>query len=125
MIQKNPVGWFEIYVNDMDRAKKFYQAVFKRGEFMKISDGEVEMYAFPWLENGMNSSGALVKTDHMKPGIGGTVVYFTCKDCAIEEHLSAENGGNILKSKFSIGEYGFVSIIHDTEGNLIGLHSIK
>lgn len=25
----NPVGWFEIYVNDMDRAKQFYQQVFQ------------------------------------------------------------------------------------------------
>ena len=24
----NPVGWFEIYVEDMDRAKAFYEAVF-------------------------------------------------------------------------------------------------
>ena len=23
----NPIGWFEIYVNDMDRATKFYEAV--------------------------------------------------------------------------------------------------
>lgn len=125
MIQKNPIGWFEIYVNDMDRAKKFYQAVFKRGEFIKISDGETEMYAFPFVENGINSSGALVKTKFMKPGLGGIIIYFNCEDCAIEEHLSVENGGSILKSKFSIGDYGFVSIILDTEGNMIGLHSIK
>ena len=23
----NPVGWFEIYVQDMERAKKFYETV--------------------------------------------------------------------------------------------------
>jgi predicted enzyme related to lactoylglutathione lyase len=125
MIQKNPVGWFEIYVDDMDRAKKFYQAVFQRGEFIKISDDEIKMFAFPWVENGLNSSGALVKTAYMKPGHGGIVIYFTCEDCAIEEQLSSENGGNTIKSKFGIGEYGFVSIIQDTEGNLIGLHSNK
>jgi predicted enzyme related to lactoylglutathione lyase len=125
MIQKNPVGWFEIYVNDMVRAKKFYQAVFLRGEFLKISDGQIEMYAFPWIENGLNTSGALVRTEHMKPGQGGIIIYFTCEDCAIEENLTLQNGGNIIKSKFSIGEYGFVSIINDTEGNIIGLHSNK
>ena len=26
----NPVGWFEIYVQDMARAKTFYQAVLAR-----------------------------------------------------------------------------------------------
>lgn len=125
MIQKNPVGWFEIYVNDMDRAKKFYAAVFKRGEFLKLSDGQTEMYAFPWVENGINSSGALVKTEAIKPGQGGIIIYFSCEDCAVEEQLSFENGGNIIKSKFSIGDYGFVSIVQDTEGNMIGLHSNK
>ena len=29
------------------------------------------------------------------------------------------------KSKQSIGEYGFISLVHDTEGNMIGLHSQK
>lgn len=125
MIQKNPIGWFEIYVNNMDRAKKFYQAVFQRGEFVKISDGQLEMFAFPWIENGLNSSGALVKTEYMKPGHGGIVIYFTCEDCAVEENLSSINGGKIIKSKFSIGNYGFISIIQDTEGNMIGLHSNK
>lgn len=125
MIQKNPVGWFEIYVEDMDRAKRFYQTVFKRGEFLKISDGQVEMYAFPWAESGLNSSGALVKTAQMKPGQGGIVIYFTCEDCAVEERLASKNGGTVIKSKFSIGEYGFISIVQDTEGNIIGLHSNK
>jgi hypothetical protein len=26
---RNPVGWFEIYVQDMDRAKSFYESVFQ------------------------------------------------------------------------------------------------
>lgn len=125
MTLKNPVGWFEIYVDDMNRAKTFYQAVFQRGEFLKISDGETEMYAFPFIENEINSSGALVKTNHMKPGLGGIIIYFTCEDCAVEEQRTANYGGKVIKSKFSIGDYGFVSIIQDTEGNIIGLHSQK
>lgn len=27
--QYNPVGWFEIYVHDMERARKFYEEVFQ------------------------------------------------------------------------------------------------
>jgi len=27
-MRNNPVGWFEIYVDDMPRAKRFYEAVF-------------------------------------------------------------------------------------------------
>ncbi|MGZ3749502.1 MAG: VOC family protein, partial [Pseudobdellovibrionaceae bacterium] len=28
-MKNNPVGWFEIYVQDLDRAKKFYESVFQ------------------------------------------------------------------------------------------------
>jgi len=28
-IERNPVGWFEIYVSDLDHAKAFYEATFE------------------------------------------------------------------------------------------------
>ena len=49
MTSQNPVGRFEIYVSDMDRAKTFYQTVFQKGEFMDLSNKEMnmDMFAFP------------------------------------------------------------------------------
>ena len=125
MNQQNTINWFEIYVNDMERAKIFYQNVFQKGDFISLSDSEIKMFAFPFDQNENTVSGALVETDYMKAGIGGTLVYFNCDDCAVEESRVEINGGKIIKSKFSIGEFGFVCIAQDTEGNLIGLHSIK
>lgn len=119
----NLVGWFEIYVTDMERAKKFYGAVFQRGEFEELSVGQEQILAFPGEPDGPYSSGALVKAEQMVPGEGGTVVYFHCLDCQIEEDRVVPAGGTAVKPKFSIGEFGFVSIVKDTEGNLIGLHS--
>ena len=58
-------------------------------------------------------------------GIGGTIVYFSCADCAVEAARAAKNGGQIHKEKFSIGQYGFIVLVLDTEGNMIGLHSMK
>jgi predicted enzyme related to lactoylglutathione lyase len=58
-------------------------------------------------------------------GPGGTMVYFSCADCAVEEARAAENGGTVCKGKFPIGEYGFIAIVSDTEGNMIGLHSLE
>jgi predicted enzyme related to lactoylglutathione lyase len=46
-----------------------------------------------------------------------------CEDCAVEAARVAENGGRIDKPKFSIGQYGFISLVYDCEGNMIGLHS--
>lgn len=33
--------------------------------------------------------------------------------------------GRIHKSKMSIGQDGFITLAIDTEGNMIGLHSMK
>jgi predicted enzyme related to lactoylglutathione lyase len=61
----------------------------------------------------------------MKPGTGGTLVYFACEDCANEASRVVDAGGQVLQQKFQIGEHGFCSIVMDTEGNTIGLHSMK
>jgi predicted enzyme related to lactoylglutathione lyase len=58
-------------------------------------------------------------------GSGGTIIYFSCADCAVEAGRAAQHGGKVVKEKFSIGDYGFISFVEDTEGNMIGLHSIK
>jgi len=53
------------------------------------------------------------------------VVYFCCEDCAVEESRAEANGGCVEQTKMPIGEYGFISLVVDTEGNRIGLHSLK
>ena len=124
---KNPFTWVEIYVDDMIRAQKFYETVLQikmipmqtPGDF-----GDLEMLSFPWAEGESNISGALCRTSEMKPGAGGTLVYFACEDCAAESSRVAEAGGQVLQPKFPIGEHGFCSIVMDTEGNTIGLHSM-
>ncbi len=125
---KNPFAWIEIYVNDMTRAQKFYETMLdiQLTELpMPDGMGELQMLSFPWVENEINISGALVKTESMQPGTGGTIVYFTCDDCAAEESRVETAGGEVLQPKMSIGNYGFCSIVMDTEGNTIGLHSMK
>lgn len=52
------------------------------------------------------------------------MVYFSCDDCALEEARVVAAGGLIVRPKFPIGEHGSVSIVTDTEGNMIGLHSV-
>ncbi|MEQ1843817.1 MAG: VOC family protein, partial [Verrucomicrobiales bacterium] len=69
------------------------------------------------------SPGALIRMEGCPSGPGGTLVYFSCEDCAVESARAAASGGNIFKERFSIGPYGFMALVHDTEGNLIGLHS--
>jgi len=125
----NTVGWFEIYVEDMDRAKYFYEAVFKV-ELEKLSnpatfEHEIEMWSFPGDMDSYGAYGSLVKMPGFSSGKNSVLIYFSCEDCAMEESRIREFGGKIEKSKFSIGEYGFISLAYDTEGNRIGLHSLK
>lgn len=120
----NAVGWFELYVNDMTRAKAFYTAVFNREmQDMPMPEGDIHMCTFPLLAGAPGIAGALVKSTKMGPGVGGTLVYFSCADCAVEVARVESAGGKIFAPKKSIGEYGFIAIVQDTEGNIIGLHS--
>jgi uncharacterized protein len=59
-------------------------------------------------------------------GLGNRRHYrlFSCDDCAVEASRAGQNGGRVQKPKESIGQYGFIALVYDTEGNLIGLHSM-
>jgi uncharacterized protein len=120
----NPVIWFEIYVQDMPRAKAFYESVFQL-KLERLDDTEMEMWAFPMEMERVGAGGALVKMEGVLSGKNSTLVYFSCEDCAVEAAEAARNGGFVSREKTSIGQYGFMALVVDTEGNMIGLHSLK
>ena len=123
-MKSNPVGWFEIYVDDMPRARAFYETVFER-PLSELPAPGIQMLAFDMEVNAPGSAGALVHMPGFKAGANSVLVYFTCEDCAVEGARAAKAGGQIFREKMSIGEYGFIVLVKDTEGNLIGLHSMK
>jgi uncharacterized protein len=125
-MNRNPVGWFEIYVHDLERAKKFYEAVLEV-ELTKLDSpiSEIEMLAFPMQMEASGASGAIVKSTNCTPTGNGTLVYFSCEDCATQASRVNLAGGELQKPKFSIGPYGFIALASDSEGNVIGLHSLK
>jgi predicted enzyme related to lactoylglutathione lyase len=123
-MSNNPIGWFEIYVQDMGRAKAFYDSVFAT-RLERLEGPDIEMWAFPMEPDRPGAPGALVKMEGFPSGGNSTIVYFTCSDCAIEAKRASESGGKIFKDKFSIGQYGFIALVLDTEGNMIGLHSMQ
>ncbi|MFK7919263.1 MAG: VOC family protein [Ilumatobacter sp.] len=119
------IGFFDIYVNDMDRAQAFYEAMLDTTltPMGDPNDASVEMRSFGDDFASHGAGGALVKLEFAKPGPGGSMVYFTCDDCAVEEARVVAAGGTVVQPKHAIGEHGFVAVITDTEGNMIGLHS--
>lgn len=122
-MQNNPAVWFEIYVQDMGRARKFYESVFER-KLEKLNTPNMEYWTFPMEKDAVGASGALVKMEGVRSGGNSTLVYFACEDCANEAARVAKAGGRVEKEKMSIGEYGFIALVFDTEGNMFGLHSM-
>jgi len=120
----NPVGWFEIYVEDLERAKAFYEAVFEV-QLSKLDGTEVDMFAFPMQQEGYGAPGALVKMPGFPTGQNSVLVYFSCSDCSVEAKRAENAGGKLQKGKTSIGQYGFIALVVDTEGNMFGLHSMN
>lgn len=121
----NPVGWFEIYVQDMPRAKAFYESVFQQKLERLNTPPEVELWSFPIAKDRPGVSGALVKMEGVPSGGSSTLVYFICADCTVEMERAKAAGGRVHREKMSIGEYGFIALVVDTEGNLFGLHSMQ
>lgn len=127
MNSKKPIVWFEIYVNNMKRASKFYETVLdlKLEELPNPTDDEIEMKSFPGDMDAYGSNGALVKMDGVNVGGNSTVVYLGSNDCTTEEQRIEKAGGKIFKPKMSIGTHGFITLFFDTEGNMVGLHSME
>ena len=126
MGKTNAIGWFDIYVNDMQRAVAFYEGVLSQKlEQMGDPTGETQMMSFPRDMTSYGASGALVKSDHSNPGMGGTMVYFSVEDCSVEQSRVVAAGGKIVRPKFSIEPFGWVALCQDTEGNMFGFNSMK
>ncbi len=124
MANSNPVSWFDLHVANLDRAKKFYETVFN----VKMTDLPIEwgkQSFFPFDPQGPNIAGALVEKADYTPNSNNTVIYFETEDCLAEERRIEAAGGKVVQPKLHIGDFGYVSIFIDTEGNTLGLHSRK
>lgn len=123
----NPVNWFEIYVADVKRAKAFYEKVLglQLEKLEAPGPGIAEMWSFPRHPEGAGATGALVRMPGGPSGGNNSViVYFSTPDCGPVAKKVPGAGGKIMKDKFSIGQYGHIALVEDTEGNVIGLHSM-
>jgi len=126
MIFKNAISWFEIPSADINRAQKFYEAIF--GISMIPMDlPQLQMRLFP-TESPMNVGGAICyHPDFYKPSADrGPLVYLNANpDVQIVLDKIEAAGGKIVIPKTEISpEYGHMAVFLDTEGNRVALHSI-
>ncbi len=125
-MDNNVVAWFDVPTLDFARAVRFYSEIL--GAEVKIRDFMGERLGFfpmPADPKGPGAGGDIVPpNERYRPSKGGTRVYLNCAG-KLDQVLSRVEraGGRIVQPKVSIGGAGWVAIIEDTEGNLIGLHS--
>ncbi len=122
-MKTNSINWFEIFVSDLDRARKFYETILN--DKLQHIDGEgIKMAMFPY-DNMKGISGALTLMESCKPGPGGTLIYLNVEgdlDGVLSRIPAA--GGKVIRERMAIPPHGFIGIFEDSEGNAVGLHSM-
>ncbi|GKX54846.1 glyoxalase [Leminorella grimontii] len=118
----NPVIYFEIPVQDVERATQFYEEVFGYKLARAINARTREPYAsiFPRKKNQAGAFGILLKAKENKPSKAGVVVYFSSDNIENTLCKATKNGGVIVSPSENTG-IGYTATIEDTEGNLIGI----
>lgn len=117
---KNVINWFEIVVEDLERAIGFYESVMAvtlRRENMP----DFAMAIFP--HDSALPGGALVKCTQMKPSAQGVVIYLHTDDIVATLERVRENGGECaFGPQILPNDIGTIALFTDSEGNRIGLH---
>lgn len=113
------VSWFEIPVHDVARAAQFYSVAMDT-ELAEIPGPDGKPLQVFVGEHG--PSGALMSGEGYTPGSAGALIYLGCDDIdAVLARVPAA-GGSVLQERLSIGEYGSIGLLTDSEGNRIALH---
>jgi uncharacterized protein len=120
------IGWFEIPVNNMKRAKQFYGSIFNiEFQDMEFRNG-LKMALFPAAATAVG--GALCEyPDFYKTGQTGVLIYFSANPDlqTTLDRIIMHEGRVIIPKTLISEEYGFMAIFEDTEGNKLALHSTK
>ncbi len=121
---QNVAVWFEIPAADFERAVGFYEKVFAT-RLVRDKFGPADMAVFPY--EGQSVSGAVMRGEGYKPATEGSVVYLSAGD-----DLSAPlarvpaAGGRVAIPKTALPEgMGYFAQLIDSEGNRVGLHSMR
>jgi predicted enzyme related to lactoylglutathione lyase len=123
MSTPNTLVWVDIPVTNLKRAIKYYSAILG----VKITKESIPGLEFGLLPHqNQNVSGCLDLNKNNKPSKKGPLIYLNVDgrhDAA--EKAAGKNGGKVLKKRHELGPYGFRTIIVDSEGNRLALHSSK
>ena len=121
----NAINWFEIPATDFARAKKFYETILG-AEMHTMEAMGMQSAFFPAdMQNGA-IGGSIMHGAGYTPSTIGALVYLNGgEDLSVILSKVEKGGGKIILPKTAIGQNGFMAHFEDTEGNKVGLHSMK
>jgi predicted enzyme related to lactoylglutathione lyase len=114
------INWFEIPAQNLERAQTFYAAMLDRPlERAVRRDGEpIAMFAAEGV------GGCIVVDPKRKPSSEGTLPYLAVSDVQSALALAQAAGGEVVLPRTSVGVHGFMGLVRDTEGNVVGVHAM-
>ena len=123
---QNAISWFEIPATDFDRARKFYEAIFGISlTTMRAGPSGPRLALFP-VDPTKGVGGALAHGSGYSPTTFGTKIYLSTDELGAILSRVEQAGGSVAVPKTPISpQFGFMGAFIDSEGNWIGLHSMK
>lgn len=119
---KSALNWFEIPVDDMTRARRFYATLLDT-ELHVEPMCEGEMALLPYEQPAIG--GCLFRHEALAPSAQGTLVYLNAgEDLGPMLDRVEAAGGRVTLPKTLINDaVGYMALFIDSEGNRVGLHS--
>lgn len=127
--ETNVLTWFEIPVENTERAKKFYETILDIQMTTHIfEDSREELTFFPYNPEVIQATsgrvtGVLAKSGTSTPSEKGTLVYINASPDLQSVLDRVEKAGGTISEPKTIMNFGAIAIIVDSEGNRIGLHA--
>lgn len=123
---KNAIHWFEIPSKNLDRAVPFYERVLGV-TLQRETFGGIPHAVFPVedMKDADAVSGALVASPHLTPGATGPLLYLAAPD-GVEACLARARaaGATVKAPATAIGPHGWIGVLEDLDGNVVGLHAM-
>jgi predicted enzyme related to lactoylglutathione lyase len=119
------INWFEIPVKNFNKAIKFYELILNAEMHIMEAMGMKSAFFPADLQNG-SIGGCIIEGQGYEPTNKGSIVYLNGGDDLSGVLSKVEQaGGQIIMPKTAIGQNGFMAHFEDSEGNRVGLHSMK
>ena len=127
MLFTHAISWFELPATDLDRAQKFYEAIFEM-TMVPLNLGNLQMRLFPLQDSRTGIGGAINKAEGFyKPSATDGPLLYLNANPDVQQVLDRVEaaGGKVVVPKTEISpEYGYMAVFTDSEGNRVGLHSV-